>query len=223
MKTTFDVFETNADFLILHAKDADGAFFAAADDAEQIAGYVYEIKHGASAADLINDYGSDEDAENDNVSALDVILDENKRFTWTGEESSIFFALLNPEEADFDTIISLCKRGLIPFEWREYSKADLFSAFFRTAVYNMSDDVETIEGAERAAYFAGLVSETLAAVEITEEEGKIYISLEHESIKTANSAAISEVIVHFFTCDFSHRRAAYEQHGETEFITLEKL
>lgn len=111
MKTTFDVFETNADFLILHAKDSDGAFFAAADNAEQIAGYVYEIKQGASAADLKNDYGSDEDAENDDVSSLAVILDEKKRFTWTGEESSIFFALLTPEEADFYTIINLCKRG----------------------------------------------------------------------------------------------------------------
>lgn len=223
MKTHFDVYETNADFLILHAKDEDGAFFAAADNAEQIAGYVYEIKQGASAADLVNDYGSDEDAERDDVSALDVILDENKRFTWTGVESSIFFALLNPEEADFETIISLCKRGQTPFEWREYSKVDLFSALFNTAVYNRSDDVETIEGAERAAYFAGLASETLAAVEITQEDGKINITIEHESIKTANSAAISEVIVRFFTCDFSHRRAAYEQHGKTEFITLEKF
>jgi hypothetical protein len=62
--------------------------------------------------------------------------------------------LLNPEEADFDTIIHLCARGAIPFEWREYSKEDIFSALFRTAVYNMPDDVETIEGAERAAYFA---------------------------------------------------------------------
>lgn len=223
MKTHFNVYETNADFLILHAKDADGAFFAAADNAEQIAGYVYEIKHGATAADLINDYGSDEDAENDNVSTLDVILDENKRFTWTGEESSIFFALLNPEEADFDTIIRLCKRGLIPFEWREYSKEDIFSALFRAAVYNMPDDVETIEGAERAAYFAGIASDTLTAVDITEEDGKINITIEHESIKTANSAAISEVIIHFFTCDFSHRRAAYEQDGKTELITLKKF
>lgn len=223
MKTTFDVYETNADFLILHAKDADGAFFAAADNAEQIAGYVYEIKQGASAADLINDYGSDEDAEQDNVSALDVIIDENKSFTRTGEESAVFFALLNPEEADFDTIIHLCARGAIPFEWREYSKEDIFSALFRTAVYNMPDDVETIEGAERAAYFAGLASDTLTAVAITDEDGKINITIEHESIKTANSAAISEVIAHFFTSDFSHRRVAYEQDGKTEFITLEKL
>lgn len=223
MKTTFDVFETNADFLILHAKDENGAFFAAADDAEQIAGYVYEIKHGAAAADLINDYGSDKDAESDNVSVHDVILDENKRYTRQGIEANVFFALLNPEEADFDTIIRLCKRGLIPFEWREYSKEELFSALFRTAVYNMSDGVDAIEDAERAAYFAGLASETLSGVTITEEEEKINIEIEHESIKTANSAAISEVIVHFFTCDFSHRLAKYEQDEKTEFITLEKL
>lgn len=223
MKTHFDVYETNADFLILHAKDADGAFFAAAGDAEQIAGYVYEIKNGASAADLINDYGSDEDAERDNVSVCDTILDEKKHYTWQGIEANIFFALLNPEVADFNEIILLCKRGLIPFEWREYSKADLFSAFFRAAVYNMSDDVKAIEGAELAAYFAGLASDTLTAVDIIEEEEKTLITLEHVTIQTANSAAISEVIVHFFTGDFSHRRAAYEQHGETEFITLEKF
>lgn len=130
MRTTFDVYETNADFLILHAKDEDGAFFAAADDAEQIAGFVYEIKNGASAADLTNDYGSDEDAERDNVSEYDIILDEKKRYTWQGIEANIFFALLNPEEADFDTIIRLCKRGLIPFEWREHSREDLFSLFY---------------------------------------------------------------------------------------------
>ena len=223
MKTTFDVYETKADFLILHAKDDDGSFFAAADNAEQIAGYVYEIKHGSTAAYLINDYGSDEDAEKDDVSALDVILDENKSYTWTGEESSIFFALLNPEEADFDAIIRICKRGLIPFEWREYSKEDLFSALFDTAVYNMSDDVKAIEGAELAAYFAGLASDTLTAVDITEEEGKTLITLEHVTLKTAHSAAISQGIVHFFTCDFSHRRAKYEQDEKNEFITLEKL
>lgn len=222
MKTRFDVYETNADNLILLARDEDGSIFAAADRAEQIAGYVDEIKNGETAASLAAYYGSDEDAENDDVSDLNIILDEVKSYGAQGSAGQICLTLLHPEEANFNEIIEICNHELIPFSWRSYSKEDIFDALFKTAVFNLNDDQDPIESAERAAYYAGGAAGVLENVDIHTADGKIYIHLSHRTTKTANSAAISESIVFFFTCDFSYHREAYEQHEENEYIVLSK-
>lgn len=228
MSTKYKVVEDNAGMFHIFAQDLNGKKFAYfCQEANTAACIGYALLNGATAATLDADYGTDEDEESffadfEEDCNYKIILDdagkyENDAFV----EGSIVLTALFYEEAMSYDLEALSGSGVFPPALVEETPEDQFQALFNVGAY-ATPDCFSYADFERFVEKIGSLTDTVKTLYVEENDDTLEITVNLKSEKYANSAIISDIIRHWFTCNAEWRQVSYEQDGASEYITLER-